>query len=175
MTSLRRDFLPTDARHEMDVAAIDAWWRFRRVRRSRRPAGCWSWPRRTRLSRAWWAGSICRPRMSRRSCERFATSPKLVGVRHIVQAEADDRFLLRPAFCRGISLLRGVRPHLRHSHLSQTSPVAAEFVVAVPPAAFRSGSSGKTRDSHRARFGPGRQGSVSLPNFRTCTARCRAW
>ena len=30
---------------------------------------------------------------------------KFLGVRHIVQAEPDDRFMLRPAFCRGISLL----------------------------------------------------------------------
>ncbi len=37
--------------------------------------------------------------------ERFADHPKLVGVRHIVQDEPDDRFMLRPAFCRGISLL----------------------------------------------------------------------
>jgi L-fuconolactonase len=37
--------------------------------------------------------------------ERLAAHPKLVGVRHIVQAEPDDRFLVRPAFCRGIALL----------------------------------------------------------------------
>jgi L-fuconolactonase len=37
--------------------------------------------------------------------EPFAQHPKLVGIRHIVQSEADDRFLMRPAFCRGISML----------------------------------------------------------------------
>ena len=37
--------------------------------------------------------------------ERFASHRKLVGVRHIVQSEADDRFMLRPDFCRGIALL----------------------------------------------------------------------
>ena len=36
---------------------------------------------------------------------RFASRPKLVGVRHIVQSEPDDRFMLRSAFCRGLSLL----------------------------------------------------------------------
>jgi len=30
---------------------------------------------------------------------------KLVGIRHIIQSEPDDRFMLRPAFCRGIALL----------------------------------------------------------------------
>src|SRR5262249_3229933 len=37
--------------------------------------------------------------------EEFARVPKLIGIRHIVQSEPDDRFLLRPSFCRGISLL----------------------------------------------------------------------
>lgn len=35
----------------------------------------------------------------------FAQNPKLVGVRHIVQSEPDDRFLLQPDFLRGISAL----------------------------------------------------------------------
>ncbi len=38
--------------------------------------------------------------------ERFAGDRKLVGIRHIVQAEPDDRFLLRPDFCRGIEALQ---------------------------------------------------------------------
>jgi L-fucono-1,5-lactonase len=37
--------------------------------------------------------------------QRFAAHPKFVGVRHIVQGEADERFLLRPAFLRGVSKL----------------------------------------------------------------------
>jgi L-fuconolactonase len=38
--------------------------------------------------------------------ERFARHPKLVGVRHLVQDEPDDNFMLRPEFSRGISQLR---------------------------------------------------------------------
>ncbi len=38
--------------------------------------------------------------------ERFASHPKLVGVRHIVHDEPDDNFMLRPDFRRGISHLR---------------------------------------------------------------------
>ena len=37
--------------------------------------------------------------------ERAARNGKLVGVRHVVQSEPDDRFLLRPAFGRGIATL----------------------------------------------------------------------
>jgi L-fuconolactonase len=38
--------------------------------------------------------------------ERLARHPRFVGVRHVVQDEPDDAFLLRPDFLRGISLLR---------------------------------------------------------------------
>jgi L-fuconolactonase len=37
--------------------------------------------------------------------ERFASRPKLVGVRHVVHDEPDDRFMLRPEFRRGIGRL----------------------------------------------------------------------
>jgi len=36
----------------------------------------------------------------------LAAHPKLAGVRHVVQDEPDDRFLLRPAFLRGLGRLR---------------------------------------------------------------------
>jgi L-fuconolactonase len=42
---------------------------------------------------------------ARAQIEQFRRHPKFVGVRHIVQGEADDRFLLRPEFGRGLSLL----------------------------------------------------------------------
>ena len=37
--------------------------------------------------------------------ERFQTHPKFVGVRHVVQDEPDDSFMLRPDFQRGIQAL----------------------------------------------------------------------
>jgi L-fuconolactonase len=37
---------------------------------------------------------------------QFAQNPRLVGVRHIVQDEPDDDFMLRPEFRRGIARLR---------------------------------------------------------------------
>ncbi len=36
----------------------------------------------------------------------FATHPRFVGVRHVVQDEPDDGFMLRPEFMRGIGKLR---------------------------------------------------------------------
>lgn len=40
-----------------------------------------------------------------RQLEYWAADPALVGIRHIVHDEPDDRFMLRPAFLRGLSLL----------------------------------------------------------------------
>ncbi len=39
------------------------------------------------------------------SLDQFASHPKLVGVRHVVQDETDDQFILRPDFNRGIRAL----------------------------------------------------------------------
>jgi L-fuconolactonase len=41
----------------------------------------------------------------REQLEGFGRHPRLVGLRHIVQSESDERFLLREAFGRGIALL----------------------------------------------------------------------
>lgn len=41
-----------------------------------------------------------------RYVERYAANTKLVGLRHVVQDEPDDRYLLRPDFNAGISALK---------------------------------------------------------------------
>lgn len=48
---------------------------------------------------------LCSPQL-RQQLEKYAPHPKLVGVRHVVQDEPDDEFMLRPEFRRGIALLR---------------------------------------------------------------------
>jgi L-fuconolactonase len=59
-------------------------------------------------------------------------NPKLVGVRHIVQAETDDRFLLRPDFLRGVAGLE--RFDLAYDILiyARHLGVAAEFAERFP-------------------------------------------
>jgi L-fuconolactonase len=63
-------------------------------------------------------------------------NPKLVGIRHIVQSEPDDRFLLQPDFLRGISVLEEF--DLAYDILIYTKhlPVAAEFVERFPRQRF---------------------------------------
>ena len=66
----------------------------------------------------------------------FARNPKLVGIRHIVQAEPDDRFLLQPEFLRGIAVLEEF--DLAYDILIYTKhlPVACEFVERFPRQRF---------------------------------------
>ncbi len=68
--------------------------------------------------------------------ESLAVNPKLVGVRHIVQSEPDERFLLQPDFLRGIAMLEEF--DLAYDILIYTRhlPVAAEFVTKFPRQRF---------------------------------------
>ena len=105
MAALRRDFLPRDAAREMAGAGFDA---------------CVAVQARQTLDETRWLLSLAddHPYIAgvvgwidlqaddaRRQLELVAHHPKLVGIRHIVQSEPDDRFMLRPAFCRGLALL----------------------------------------------------------------------
>jgi L-fuconolactonase len=64
----------------------------------------------------------------REQLEDFGGDPRLVGIRHIVQDEADDRFLLRPAFCRGVSMLEDLELVYDILIYPRHLAVAAEFV-----------------------------------------------
>ena len=72
----------------------------------------------------------------RSQLQTLARNPKLVGIRHIVQSEPDDRFLLQPEFLRGISALEEF--DLAYEILIYTKhlPVAAEFVERFPRQRF---------------------------------------
>jgi L-fucono-1,5-lactonase len=105
MAALRRDFLPANLRQEMLYAGMDA---------------CVAVQARQTLEETRWlldlagrhpfvAGVIgwvdLQADDAAEQLDQFAAHPKFIGVRHIVQAETDDRFMLLPRFCRGISLL----------------------------------------------------------------------
>jgi L-fuconolactonase len=128
MAALRRDFLPADLQPELERAGIDA---------------CIAVQARQSLDETRWlleladatpfiAGVVGWVDLQaddvREQLRAFAPSTKLVGVRHVVQAEADDRFLLRPAFCRGISMLEDVELAYDILIYPRHLAVAAEFV-----------------------------------------------
>jgi L-fuconolactonase len=129
LSALRRDFLPPDAKREIDAAGFD---------------GCVAVQARQTLEETRWlldladrytfiAGVVGWVDLQhsdvRKRLDELAKGRKLVGIRHIVQSEPDDRFLLRPAFCRGIEALAefgltyDILIYPRHLR------VAAEFVA----------------------------------------------
>jgi L-fuconolactonase len=105
MAAIRRDFLPGDLRDEMRRAAMDACVavQARQTREETR------WLLQVAHTYPFVAGVIGWVDLQAddvaEQLEEFVDDPAFVGVRHIVQAEDDDRFMLRPRFCRGISLL----------------------------------------------------------------------
>jgi L-fuconolactonase len=136
MSALKRDFLPADLEPQMRGSGFDAGvavqarpaveetaWLLDLAERNPFVAGVVGWV------------DLCSPDV-RTQLERFARHPKLVGVRHIVQGEPDDRFLLRPDFGRGLALLQefglayDILIHPRHL------PVAVEFVKRFPRQRF---------------------------------------
>lgn len=64
------------------------------------------------------------------------TAPKVKGFRHIVQAEPDDRFLLRSDFCRGIGLLQQYDYTYDILIYPKQLPAAIEFVERFPEQKF---------------------------------------
>lgn len=107
MSPLRRDFLPDEARREMHRAGIDACVAVQ----ARQTLAETRWLLELAAEHTFIAGVVgwidLQAHEVAQQLEPFLDHPKFVGVRHIVQSEADDRFMLRPAFGRGISLLEG--------------------------------------------------------------------
>ena len=106
MSMLRRDFLPENLLPELKSNGIDACiavqtdqseaeTRFLLDIASRHPeiVGVVGWM------------DLCSPRL-RESLRTYSNCKKLRGLRHIVQAEKDDRFMMRGSFLYGISCLK---------------------------------------------------------------------
>lgn len=105
MAPLRRDFLPADLKPLLDEMRFD---------------GCVAVQARQSLEETRWLLQLAdqnhfirgvvgwvdlrSPELPQQLRE-FTRNPKLVGVRHIVQAEPDDNFMLRADFRRGIAQL----------------------------------------------------------------------
>ena len=129
MEPLRRDFLPADARREMERVGVDACvavqarqtleetrWLLDLADANRFIAGVVGWV------------DLQSPDVAAQ-LEQFAHHPKLLGLRHIVQDEPDVRFMLRPAFCRGVSLLEDLNLTYDILIYPKHLPAAAEFVA----------------------------------------------
>lgn len=68
--------------------------------------------------------------------EKLASYPKLCGIRHLVQDEPDEHFLLRPRFKRGISFLKNYDLVYEILIYPRHLPVAVAFVNEFPDHKF---------------------------------------
>ena len=128
MSVLRRDFLPADLKPELDRAGIDrvvsvqarqcveeTEWLLKLAEENDFIAGVVGWL------------PIASPDFPA-LLEKYAANPKLRAIRHVVQDEPDDRFILGEAFNRGIDRL--INTHLVYDILifERHLPYAIEFV-----------------------------------------------
>lgn len=136
MGVLRRDFLPPDLAPELTANGMDATIAVQADQSeeetlflldlaARHPqiAGVVGWV------------NLMAPNVRER-LKYFSRFPKLRGFRHIVQAEPDDRFLLRDDFLRGIACLREFGFTYDILIYPKQLPAAVEFVAKFPEQPF---------------------------------------
>src|SRR5216110_1334198 len=136
MAVLRRDFLPADLKPELDRSGFQ---------------GCIAVQARQTLEETRWLLELAErapfifgvvgwvdlrsPRL-RFELKSFAGNSKLVGVRHVVQSEPDERFLLQRDFLCGIAMLEEFDLAYDILIYPRHLPVAAEFVKRFPRQRF---------------------------------------
>ncbi len=136
MAALRRDFLPADLKPELENCGFrgsvavqarqtleETRWLLELADRCSSILGVVGWV------------DLRSPDV-RSQLRLFARNPKLVGIRHIVQAEPDDRFLLQPEFLRGVSVLEEFDLAYDILIYARHLPVTAEFVERFPRQRF---------------------------------------
>jgi L-fuconolactonase len=136
MTALRRDFLPEDLEPELERSglggsvAVQARQTLEETRRLLELADGSS----SILGVVGWV-DLRSPEV-RSQLKSFARNPKLIGIRHVVQAEPDDGFLLRPDFLRGVAELEQFDLAYDILIYPRHLAVAAEFVERFPRQRF---------------------------------------
>lgn len=136
MPALRRDFLPADLKPELarngfdGTIAVQARQSLEETRWLLELAGATPFI----LGVVGWVD--LRSPQVRSQLQAFARNPKLVGIRHVVQDEPDDQFMLQPEFLRGVSLLEDFDLAYDILIYPRHLPVAAEFVRHFPKQRF---------------------------------------
>jgi L-fuconolactonase len=136
MAVLQRDFLPRDLKLLLDDNGFDGSiavqarqsleetrWLLKLAEENNFIQGVVGWV------------DLCSPRLHRQ-LEELATHKKLVGVRHVVQDEPDDRFVMRPEFKRGVAQLAEFGLAYDLLLYPRHLPVAVQLVQEFPTQAF---------------------------------------
>ncbi len=78
---------------------------------------------------------LCSPSL-RSQLEEFEGNSRLVGIRHVLQSEPDDEFMLRPDFRRGVAQLEEIGLAYDLLLYPRHLPVAAQLVAEFPRQTF---------------------------------------
>lgn len=136
MSILRRDFLPEHLEPELKQAGFDASIAVQ----ARQTVEETRWLLNLAASSPFIRGVVgwvdLQSETVREQLLEFASNPKFLGVRHIVQSEPDSRFLLRPEFLRGIAALEEFDLTFDILIYPKHLPVAAEFISQFPRQRF---------------------------------------
>ncbi|HXU18903.1 MAG TPA: amidohydrolase family protein [Terriglobales bacterium] len=136
MCTLRRDFLPADLQPELAASGFDACVAVQ----ARQTFEETRWLLQLADANPFIAGVVgwvdLRAENVRDQLAEFSKNPKLLGIRHIVQAEPDERFLLRADFLRGIASLEEFNLSYDILIYPRHLPVAIEFVQRFPRQRF---------------------------------------
>jgi L-fuconolactonase len=136
MASLRRDFLPADLKPELERSGFQGCVAVQ-VRQSIEET---RWLLELAAQNSFIAGVVGWVDLQspdlRAELESLATNRKLVGVRHIVQSEPDDGFLLSPNFQRGVGMLDEFGLAYDILIYPRHLPVAVDFVRSFPKQRF---------------------------------------
>ena len=136
MQTIRRDFLPDDLKPELSRAGFDGsiLVQTRQTLEETRWLLALAAQAPTILGVVGWVD--LRAPDAHAQLKALAGNPKLVGIRHIVQGEPDDNFLLREDFLRGISILEEFDLAYDILIYPRHLPVAAKFVQRFPRQRF---------------------------------------
>lgn len=136
MRKLQRDFLPADLQPELDAAGFDGSI----VVQARQTLEETRWLLDLAAHSPFILGVIgwvdLQAENVHAQLQELAKNPKLLGIRHVVQAEPDDRFLLRSEFLRGVALLEEFNLTYDILIYPKHLPVAAEFASHFPRQRF---------------------------------------
>ena len=138
MEALARDFLPSDMRAEMQACGI---CRKRSgagtADRLKRRNGCWSLAKKSEFIRGvvGWA-PIASADFPRIALKTGADGSSLKGLRHVIQDEPDDEFILGNDFNAGISALAGTKLVYDILIFERHLPAAIKFVDRHPNQIF---------------------------------------
>ena len=136
MSALRRDFLPSDLEPELKRAGFDGSVAVQ----AQHSVSETEWLLSLAEQNPFIAGVVgwvdLRAEDASQQLAQLAENPKLLGIRHVVQGEPDDRFLLRPDFLRGVGELEQFDLTYDILIYPKHLVVAAEFVEQFPTQRF---------------------------------------